>query len=786
MLFPVAILVFLLVSPKKTKIKSVFHSLFLAIPAIAVSLVILPYLSENEVNRKAVLLFAAGMLVTVLFSMIAEQIGNLLQKVNKLVYIGIITVLVIAMPLVVYRAVNASVPLELIHNSEEENSSKYISRDVSLTPGEYILRFDAQAKAEKEQPYVFNVSISAKTEDDILFGGSTVIANKTFKEPSELRQESIPFIVPTDSNLITVNFANYYSGTGVILNNAEVIDSISGNVVQKVVIKNKYNLESLITRFQNIGQEKSGIVRILFYKDGLKIFKDRWLLGGGGGAWEYLYRQYQSYSYPSTQAHNFPLQLGIETGILGLLVLIALLFYLVFGYFRYTKKIQDKPSSELFTNTAIITAMASLFMHAVIDFDFSESAMLLLFWQLIALFNREIRDCQVFTNHTSKKKEPLQGKLKLNILGGIMAGAIVLGLSISFYSASVYAKEAFNQIQQSETEKAIENINRAIRMDKFNEKYILGYNPIPTRPDIKSGLADILLIKASLLQQQQNNGKEIPQTELEKLQRQFADLNQQIELIAKNASYNLILTTNLAGYNFQMGDYIRGLEYLNHAIQLSPFEPSLWYAKINVYFELTRTFFNKGEDENAEKYLSEGLKIIEEAKEINKNNMNPFVFNENSMELLQKMAYMKDHWLTDQLYRINEVIHYTIPSLDINLDEKPDQWRSGDIGLININVSEQGIQVVANGSSYITAQKKLLLEKGKTYLAKVKLDRPASSIAFDIAGLTDKTTLQVEDDNWYTAEVLIEKESKSDGNQMRIFLESDCVIESILLLDKTQ
>jgi tetratricopeptide (TPR) repeat protein len=786
LLFPVAVLLFMLLSPKKTRIKSVVYVLFMAVPAVGISLYILPYLSPDRVEQKAVFLFAAGMLITVLLAAIVEYAGNLLQKIHWLVYVGLSILMVIVLPIVVYSMVNASVPLELSHSLEEENSSKYISRDIPVSPGEYVLRFEAEAESVKEQPYVYSVSISGKTEDNILFGGGDQLAAKTFTEATESSQEEIQFRVPEGSNLVTVNFVNYYSGTSVKLENAEILDPLSGSRVQKVILKNKYNLESIIIRFQSIGQEKSGIVRFLFYKDGMKIFKDRWLLGGGGGAWEYLYRQYQSYNYPSTQAHNFPLQLGIETGVLGLLVLIALLYYLVTCHIKYTKKTRDKPQ-ELFINAAIATAIAALFMHACIDFDFSESAMLLLFWQLIAVLNRKIQNSLV-----EEQTDPGNAKSKgittrsswMNIAGGVIAGVIVLVITVGFHSASTHAKRAYDSIQKGEMEEAIVNIKKSIQLDKFNEKYVIGYNPIPTRPDIKAGLADILMIKASLLQNQQNNGVEISETELGKLQQQFTDIREQLTRMEKEATNNLPLTTNLAGYHFQTGDYVTGLEYLERAIFLSPFEPSLWYAKTNVYFELTRTYFNQVDDENALKYLDAGLNVIKEATEVNKKNMNPFLFNESTLELLEKMKFMKDYWNKNELKQINGLLHYTLPGLDVNLDQTPDQWRSGDMGLINVSASVTGIQIQVNGSSFIYATNTIILEKNKTYLVEVKLDKPVDNIAFEVAGLINKTVLQEQGEKRYMAVVKVGNEPKADGNQLRIYLESDCVIESIILREE--
>ncbi len=116
----------------------------MAIPAVGISLYILSYLSADTVERKAVILFAAGMLMTILTVVIEEYIGSLLQKFHWLVYVGLSVVFVILLPFGIYHVVNASVPMYLSHTLEEGNGSKSLSRDVALNLGEYTLRFDAE------------------------------------------------------------------------------------------------------------------------------------------------------------------------------------------------------------------------------------------------------------------------------------------------------------------------------------------------------------------------------------------------------------------------------------------------------------------------------------------------------------------------------------------------------------------------------------------------------------------------------------------------------------------
>ena len=94
-----------------------------------------------------------------------------------------------------------------------------------------------------------------------------------------------------------------------------------------------------------------------------------------------------------------------------------------------------------------------------------------------------------------------------------------------------------------------------------------------------------------------------------------------------------------------------------------PFEPSLWHSKVDVYYQLMRNDFNNEEYDKAEEYLLKGLNVINEATEVNKRNMNPFVLNEETIDKLQTMQFIKDYWeQKEYLLKVNEmsIIQYRI------------------------------------------------------------------------------------------------------------------------------
>jgi len=796
LLFPVVILLLLLVLPKGNRIYVITLVILLAIPAGITSLFIIPYLSSDVLNKKALLYLFVGLIITTIISLFAKLIGSLLQKANWKTYAAIIIVCIIASTVVFNNVINSSVPVELSLMDSEENKTVSISRDVALEPNkEYILKFIAESKMIEEKPYAFFVRVFNKNLNNILFYRSEQLLRENFSATDGPEEFDILFSTKEDTKLININFAIYYSGTSAKISYAAIVDAETGKIVKNLVLKNKYNLDRILTRFQNIWLQHSLVTRAIFYKDGLKIFKDRWFLGAGGGAWVYLYRQYQSYNYNSNQAHNYPLQMGIETGILGIIILLALVFVLFYAYIKYYKKINNTTYENFeknlnfsynLLNAAIITAIASLFMHSVIDFDFSESSMLLLFWSLIALFNRELVDNKVtedikFNIKYTRNKYGVKKERKLPIFAGILIAVLTLYFSSTFYIASSFAKQSFENLQNDDLETALNLMEKAIILDKFNEKYVLGYNPVPSRPDIKAGLTDILFMKNEKIINAQKSGGKITEKDLTLFQNQFSRAVLLVNNVEKKAKNNLYLTSDLISFCLKTGEIQKGIDYLNSAISYYPFEPSLWNLKVDVYYKLMADSFNNADYEKAEKYLLEGLKVIDEAREVNKKNLNPFVFNEYTVELLQKMKFMKDNWNSEEIQYVNDVIFYSIFDLDIDMDDIPDQLRISNTELLDVSVYDESLFVQASGRAYLYSRYPIRIKEGKKYKIVIKTKDDIEYLRFFISGITTNTVkLEREGDN-YIAVLLIDKEPNENGNQFRIYLESDCVIENIFI-----
>lgn len=139
----------------------------------------------------------------------------------------------------------------------------------------------------------------------------------------------------------------------------------------------------LLNKIASFSYLRNAFERFYFVRDALDMIKARPLLGWGGGGWEEAYRSFQHYLYNSKEVHSYYFQVAVETGIIGLLVVLgiwAAFFWL--GHRVYHRSLPDGNR-----RTLIVTLLAGAVVvggHALIDFDLSLSALTIVLWVLFA------------------------------------------------------------------------------------------------------------------------------------------------------------------------------------------------------------------------------------------------------------------------------------------------------------------------------------------------------------------------------------------------------------------
>lgn len=133
-------------------------------------------------------------------------------------------------------------------------------------------------------------------------------------------------------------------------------------------------------------------MRVAITRDGLRIFSEHLAIGTGLGTFPTIYPQFRSFptDYFVNQAHNDVVQLMVETGLPGLLIV---LWFLVSVYRRGLAKTNTWMTSwKGAASLAALTGITSLLVHSLLDFNLRIPANALFFCILCGVAAAQERD----------------------------------------------------------------------------------------------------------------------------------------------------------------------------------------------------------------------------------------------------------------------------------------------------------------------------------------------------------------------------------------------------------
>ncbi len=792
-----AVALFLITLPKGSKLRGFYSLITVGITSVAFSIALAGFITNSQANKVFIWpLVLLGILVSFFIRYTDDFAISLLSKVNlKIVSIST-AVICITLIIVLYYIVNASVPLELSHKMNEQSGYIGKSKTLQLISGKkYRLDYNVDAKSEnKDASYAYRIYIKSRDESGINSENEFVIVEKRESITDGVEKREIEFTVPENSELVTIAFQNYYTGTNVKFINVSVIDANSGKEVKQLVLKRKFSfVESVLSRFENITADKSFNTRLVFFKDGFKIFKDWWLIGAGGGAWSILNFNYQSYLYWSTQTHSYPLQVVVETGLLGLMFLVLLLISIVISFIRLLKKINNEDINEKIYTSAVFTSIVFLFFHSFIDFDFSLASIYLLVWQLIAFLNINVRQYLLVDSKGEGKNRKVKSDiknlievLKIRLKKGIFAhpvamiiiATVVLIYPIIFLTAYNYSNTAFELYKKNDFDGAIKLIEKSAELDYLNTKYITGYAPISTRQDIKLGFIDILIKKIEISSKQADENKTSKDKAV--LNSYIHKAQELAKKAEKHAKYNSDLLLNLGVYYLNTNEKQKGIDFVNKSVELKRLVPAQWQYKAYVNYIMASSYFQNGDNEKGLEFIGKVLNIIDEAKKVNISNLSPFIFNDTTQTYLEKAFYIKSG-IAGKEIKTENLVFQSIFNMDVDSNGIPDQWTVSDKSIVDAKIHNGAFNIGKNDMTkkpYIYTRN-LGLEQNNQYKIEVELIDPDNikSIPYRIPGLSERIEQLNFNDGVYSAEVLVS--NKSDKNMLHLYIENNYEIKSV-------
>ncbi len=224
-----------------------------------------------------------------------------------------------------------------------------------------------------------------------------------------------------------------------------------------LVLLGKYLLpQSILQRISSLTLESKTVTeRLTFYRDAFTIFKQYPFLGIGGGGWPYVYGEYKSYRYLSNSPHSFLLHLMVETGILGILVFLFLIFIMLRLFIKLLKA--DAEAKKIYV--PLYVSAAGIFVHSMFDFDFTYYTVTVTVWMILSLLSGiEIR------NQAQKKQW-------LRWIGILCSLLIFICGFIGRIAWANYYKTA--EYMTTDDKKAYEYASKAVALDSGNSMYAI-------------------------------------------------------------------------------------------------------------------------------------------------------------------------------------------------------------------------------------------------------------------------------------------------------------------------
>jgi O-antigen ligase len=255
-------------------------------------------------------------------------------------------------------------------------------------------------------------------------------------------------------------------------------------------------LKELLSFFRGKWEESLGD-RVIMVKDSLHILKDKPVLGTGNGTYQYVYAKYRTIYFFSKFPHSIFFQILDELGILGG----AAFVYMIFSLFK--KGFQVVRTNYTAISVCLYAGLAGLFLHALVDFDWSLMFMPLIFFYLFAVLlssgKKEyfVLKCPIVEKMRSKKQPVKElktldtGKIltkRIKVLGIISASVLLIVFLFQFLGAyfDFRASATIGKLQWPET---VSMYKIAVALDPLASEYhynLANFNftyLVPSAPD---------------------------------------------------------------------------------------------------------------------------------------------------------------------------------------------------------------------------------------------------------------------------------------------------------------
>ncbi|WP_312094114.1 O-antigen ligase family protein, partial [Aminipila sp.] len=266
-----------------------------------------------------------------------------------------------------------------------------VMRATYLETGKYKLTsvIDSKSSDDTSLP---KVRIVTQNMTDLKVHTSTELYNGLLKDAQ--------FTVPDDSEIIKLYFTSGSAAEGTlkqVIYEAFDKDTVSGNTTGSIKLNYKLLPAIAANRIQDLKANENAIQRMVFFEDGMKLFKQSPIIGNGLSGYETGVASVQNFFYENRYVHNHYIQVLCDLGIIGFTFFIGILILCIVSLanlFKQSKAAGYKNASS-FALPVMVACIFQMFGQAITDLTWSAGPFLLIAFGIIALLI--VVDSKLFT-----------------------------------------------------------------------------------------------------------------------------------------------------------------------------------------------------------------------------------------------------------------------------------------------------------------------------------------------------------------------------------------------------
>lgn len=308
----------------------------------------------------------------------------------------------------------------------------YLYRSIYPEPGEYTVDIQADGPV--------NAQIYCYDREGIMLARFTELYRGLMSESE--------FTVPEGSEVV------YFLMTAEEPVSIEQLNCLGTGETVEVPLRYKLLPGFVAYRIQGLFANSSVIQRLVYFEDGMKLFKRSPIIGLGLGAFENGVKSVESYYYETKYLHNHYLQTLLDTGIIGFLLFVGILAACGVSLWRTRRKDGFSPMIS-----ALGGALVFMAAHGGVEVDFSIYSYLPIAFAVFGLIGLCTQDVMPKVN----RERAIQTGATL----GISALMAVFGLLLvgNMRAAALTTQEP-----------TMDDLVEAVKLDKFEwADYMLSY-----------------------------------------------------------------------------------------------------------------------------------------------------------------------------------------------------------------------------------------------------------------------------------------------------------------------